>query len=103
MIEEHGKIENDVYLNYDLTLHGMITGDVIVGKGSNFVLHGTCCKNLVLEQGSSVRLNGMVCGNVNNNGGFLEVYGLVNGSIQTSEHGKTFIDPKATVAKISQD
>ncbi len=98
MIIEHGKIEKDVYLDYDLTLHGMITGEVIVGKKSTFILHGTCCKNLVIEQGSSVYLHGTVSGNVTNSGGILEVYGKVNGYVHTFEDGNTLIDSKAIVA-----
>ncbi len=30
MIEEHGKIDNDVTLDGDFILHGMITGDVTI-------------------------------------------------------------------------
>ncbi len=99
MIEERGKIERNVYLDYDLTLHGMITGDVIVGKESVFILHGTCSQNLVVEQDSHVYLHGTVLGNVNNNGGILEVYGTVNGYVATSKNGKTFIDAKAVIIK----
>lgn len=98
MIIEHGKIEKDVYLDYDLRLHGMITGDVIIGKKSTFILHGTCCKNLVIEQGSSVYLFGTVSGNVTNKGGTLELYGIVNGWVHTIEDGNTYIDSKAIVA-----
>ena len=103
MIEEHGKIERSIYLDYDFTLYGMITGDVVVGTGSVFVLHGTCAQNLVMEHGSRVYLHSTVNGNVSNNSGILEVYGTVNGYVNTSEDGKTFIDNNAVIRRGRQE
>jgi cytoskeletal protein CcmA (bactofilin family) len=96
MIEEHGKIDNDVTLDGDFILHGMITGNVIIRNKSTFILHGMCCKNLVIEQDSRSYIHGTICGNIINNG-TLEVYGTVLGFINTSETGNTLISPQAKV------
>ena len=99
MIDEHGKIEGSIHLDYDLTLHGIVTGDVFVAKGSVFVLHGICSQNLVVDKSSQAYLHGIVNGNVHNNGGVLEIYGIVNGYVNTSEDGKTFIATTAVLRK----
>ncbi len=96
MIEEHGKIDNDVTLDGDFILHGMITGDVTIGNKSTFILHGMCCKSLIIEQDSRAYIHGTISGNIINNGN-LEVYGTVIGNIHTSKTGNTFISPQAKV------
>ena len=98
MIAEHGKLDGNLYLDYELALHGMVTGDVIVDKGGNLYLHGMCCSNLIIKEGGSVFLHGTVTGDVVNQGGYLEVYGIVGGYLQT-QNGETIVDEKAKVMR----
>ncbi len=51
MKTEHGKINGDLHLDYELVLHGMVTGNVIVNDGGIFVLNGMCCSNLSIQNG----------------------------------------------------
>lgn len=95
---EHGKIDRNLLLNYELTLHGMVTGDVVVEKGGLLYLHGTCCKNLIIQEGGKVYLYGTVSGDVQNIDGYLEVYGAINGHLRT-ETGKTVVDKNAMIGK----
>lgn len=94
---EHGKLESSIQLDYELVLHGMVTGNVTVLKNGVLFLHGMCCQNLVLEDGAKVYLYGTVSGNVLNRAGYLEVYGVIGGNPQTEECGKTLVDNKAVV------
>jgi len=96
---EHGKIEGNVCLDYELILHGMVTGNITVIRNGVLVLHGTCCRDLVVEKGAQAYLHGTVGGDVLNRGGRLEVYGTVGGYVHTAEDGDTFIDPNAVVAR----
>ena len=98
MTIEHGKIDGDINLSYELVLHGMTTGNITVTKGGVLILHGMCCQNLMVEKDGHAYLHGLVAGNVLNRGGYLEVYGTVKGHVHTYE-GDTFIDPEAVVVE----
>ena len=93
---EHGKIEDDVQLDEELTLHGMVTGSITVVEGGLLTLHGTCCRDLIVEEGARAYVHGTVSGNVLNRGGYLEVYGTIAGSLHT-ENGNTLVDSDAVV------
>lgn len=97
MTVEHGEIEGDVLIDSDLTLHGMVTGNITVINGGFLALHGMCCQNLVVERGGQVYLHGTVSGNVLNRGGHLEVHGTVSGYVYTAKDSSTFIAPNAVV------
>lgn len=99
MIIERGKIEDDIELDNELVLHGMVNGNVRVVDGEILVLNGMCSQNLVIEEGGRVYLHGTTVGNVHNNGGYLEVYGTINGYLRT-ESGNTQIDPDADIKQI---
>lgn len=94
---EHGKLEGSIQIDYELALHGMVTGNVTILKNGVLFLHGICCQNLVLEDGARVYLYGTVSSNVLNRAGYLEVYGVVGGNLQTEESGKTLVDGKAVI------
>ena len=94
---EDEKIEGDVQLAQELTLSGMVTGNITVVDGGLLNLNGTCCKDLPLLEGAKVYLRGTVGGSVFNRGGYLEIYGTVAGSLHTTQEGSTFIDPDAVV------
>ena len=90
------KIEGNTPINEDTQLHGMIVGSTTVSRNSILQLHGMIIGDLILEENSTVYLHGMVNGNIINNGGYLEVFGIVNGKI-IRESGKTIIDSNAGI------
>ena len=92
----HGKIDGNLFLDYQMVLHGMVTGDIVVNKDGILYLHGMCSKNLIIQDGGKVYLFGMVLGNVQNRNGYLEVYGIIKGRLMT-ENGETVVDKKAIV------
>jgi cytoskeletal protein CcmA (bactofilin family) len=84
------EIDGDIVINYPFQFHGMIKGNATVVSGGNFVLHGTCCRNLLVKPGSIVHVHGTIIGNVFNDGGQLEIYGTVGGSLYSSS-SQTFV------------
>ena len=90
------KSEGDITIVEDTHLLGMIVGSVRVSEGTLLELDGTVTGTLILENGSKVQLRGIVTGDVLNGGGYLEVYGMVGGSV-TRKGGKTIIDSKAVI------
>lgn len=94
---ERGKIEGAVELSDELQLDGMVAGDVTVLDGGHLILRGTCCKNLLIRPGGTVDLYGTVSGDVTNQGGFLEVHGIIRGKLNTIDGGDTYVDVNAQV------
>ena len=90
------KIEGNTTINEDTQLHGTIVGSTTVSRNSVLQLHGMVMGDLILEENSTVYLHGMVNGNVINNGGYLEVFGTVNGKV-IRESGETIIDFNAAI------
>ena len=95
MRTEHGKIEGNQTVKDELKLHGMIVGNAEVLAGGTLYLHGMIMGDLVVEVGGNVILHGMVLGNVTNNGGTMEIYGMIckrlirmSGSTQVDENAK---------------
>jgi hypothetical protein len=95
MKTEHGKI-GDTILNDKLILHGMCTGHLIVEAGGTLYLHGMCTGPLEVRAGGVAYIYGTCTKSVTNNGGSLEVFGTVNGVLDTVS-GVTRVDPKAIV------
>jgi len=91
------KIDGDLTVSEELTLLGMVTGNITILKGGVLDFQGTCNKDLILEEGSKVHLGGTVNGNVVNRAGELHVSGTVNGYVHTDDRGKTVIDPGAKI------
>lgn len=96
MVEIREKIENDVTIKEDTVLKGMIVGNVNVIEYTEFHLRGTVVGNLNINENTLVILRGTVNGDVVNNGGKLEIYGMINGRL-FKESGETFIDEKAVI------
>jgi len=96
MIEIGEKIEGDVIIEEDTTLEGMIVGNVTVTGAAEFVLRGMVRGTVTVLENSVVYLHGTVNGDVINNGGSLEVYGMIKGRL-FRERGETFIDDNAMI------
>jgi len=94
--EVHDRIEGDIVVENELLLHGMVTGNVIVKESGSLFLHGMVIGNLTVESGGNVELHGTVCHDVYNRGGYLKVFGVVDGILfDDSEH--TYLDGKCIV------
>ena len=92
-----GNIQGDQVLSKDTSLSGIITGDVIVLSGVNFNIKGMMNGNLEMQSNSIVINSGTVSGDITNNGGNLQIYGIVNGDV-IRKGGSTYIDPKAIIS-----
>jgi hypothetical protein len=95
MTVEHGKIEGGITVGHELTVHGIVTGDVTVVAGGVLALHGVCGGNLVIHKDAEAYLHGIVGGDARNLGGHLRVYGIVGGQVRTTHGGETFVDKNA--------
>ena len=97
MTSEHGKIDNDLLLSEELIFHGMVTGNVTIDNGGKFILDGMCCKDLIIKEGGECYIHGTVVGNVDNIGGYLEVFGTISGHLRTSNNAETIIGKLAVI------
>ena len=97
MRSENGQIEGDLYLDDELQLYGQVTGKTVVEHGGVLHLFGRCTHGLIVKAGGKAVIHGMVSGSVRNEGGYLEVQGMVIGRITTISQGETIIGHSATV------
>jgi predicted RNA-binding Zn-ribbon protein involved in translation (DUF1610 family) len=96
MSAENDKIDGDLIVSNPITLHGMVTGKIVVRDGGLLILQGICCRNLEVETGGTARIQGIVSGNIINHGGKISIEGIVKGSI-TCPKGITEIDSQSQV------
>jgi cytoskeletal protein CcmA (bactofilin family) len=61
-------ITGTIRLDIDLTVIGMVRGDVIVPKGRRFVLNGIVSGDVVVEAGGAADIRGLVAGKLRNAG-----------------------------------
>lgn len=84
------KFDGNLTIDEELSLRGMVTGDVTVTANGCLNLFGMVCGNLILNRYSKVVIHGIVCGDLINEGGSVTVLGIVNGtSLDISEPGVT--------------
>lgn len=82
----NGKIEGNYTACNNEQNHGMITGDVTVKNGSEFVNHGMICKDVIVETEGAFYNHGMVKGDIIGTG-YVEVWGMVIGNVAESLRG----------------
>ena len=99
MIEISKKIEGNVVIEKDTNLRGMIVGNVEVLDGATLYLRGSLNGRLYIYEGAKVLLYGTNNGDVINDGGILEVFGVINGRL-FRERGRTLIDDNALVEEM---
>ncbi|MBR9903651.1 MAG: hypothetical protein GYB15_07390 [Gammaproteobacteria bacterium] len=78
---EHGTINRKVYLDYELKLHGVVLGDVLIKNGGVLELHGIVSGDVVVDPMGVANIYGTVNGNVINNGGKTLVAGTISGKM----------------------
>ena len=96
MNDTNEKIMGDYSVNENLRFRGQIVGTATVQADITLILEGQITKNLILQKDSTAYLHGTVSGDVINNGGHLEVFGVINGSL-VEKGGITVIDSNAIV------
>ncbi len=90
------KIDGETVIVQDTKIDSTVVGSVTVSESILLQLDGNIDGNLILSNDSTVYIYGTVNGDVDNIGGFLEVFGTVNGSV-TCESGVCLIDSKGSV------
>ena len=93
---QQGKIKENVVVKDSLNMHGIITGNVKVPRSSYFELHGIVNGNVTAERNSKVVVHGIIEGTLKNNGGQVEIYGIVK-NLNNRSGGKVMIDPESIV------
>ncbi|WP_314374329.1 hypothetical protein [Sphingomonas paucimobilis] len=74
-----GMMAGSLEIISDGTVRGMVGGDVIVASGVHATIKGMVAGDVIIEPGAMVRITGMVSGRVVNQGGMVEVKGMVAG------------------------
>jgi len=95
VLEIKDKVERDMTITQDTKLRGQVIGALRV-LDCTFEHYGQITGKLIIEAGANVILHGQVKGDVINNGGNLNVYGMVLGRL-FRERGDTYIDKDAYV------
>ena len=90
------KIDGDTVITRDTNISGTVVGSVTVSESTLLHLDGNINGNLILSNDSTAYIHGTVNGNVNNIGGFVEVFGTVNGKV-ICESGVCLVDSKGIV------
>jgi hypothetical protein len=94
---ERGTVKARLIVEDELTLDGMAVEGVTVQSGALLILNGTVVGDLVVQRDARADVNGTVHGDLVNEGGTVNLKGVVRGRVNTVS-GKTNIDPKAVVA-----
>lgn len=92
---ENRQVSGDLLVDYDLTLNGMVTGNIQVSNGYKLILNGMCLGGLKIGENSEVAISGTVQGNIENHGGLLKINGIVHGDI--ADAGVTEVSEGAIV------
>lgn len=96
-----GKTEGNACLTDELTLHGMVIGDITVLENGVLHLHGTCTGSLIVERGGRAEVYGVVVNDVINRGGDIEVRGMIHGLVREGA-GRTLVCPGAVISGLTQ-
>lgn len=94
-IEEHRQLQGDRIIGHDLRLYGAIMGTATISSSATLDVFGMVGKDLVLLPGSHANVYGLVAGTIWNQGGTLQVFGIVGQRVLTSDGGQTYVDPNA--------
>lgn len=101
-MEAHGgKIEGPFTVDRDLTIHGMIAGHATVRSGCKLVLHGMVTSDLLVEPDAHATVHGKVNGTVINQGGLVEIHGMVGAVVDTLPSSRTVIAHGAVITRQS--
>lgn len=81
MITIKNKITDDLLVEEDTVLDGMVAGSAIVRPGKKLIINGMITGNVVIEEDAQVELNGIVAGDIYNQGGGFVKSGILAGNL----------------------
>jgi len=96
MKEILGKVDDNMIINTDVQIRGMVVGNVTVEKNGFLKLNGMIIGKLDVFENAVCELHGMVEGDVENHGGELVIYGMIHGNL-TKHKGITNIQLDAKI------
>jgi len=91
-----GVINGPVVIDRDEAIRGMVAGSIIVRSGGALSLHGMVNGDVTIELGGRAIIHGMVNGAVVNQGGHVEVHGMVD-AVRDAPGARTMIAGGALV------
>ncbi len=91
-------ISQDVVIDSETTLTGMVTGNVTVDNASNFIVYGMINGDVIVQVNSALLVHGTINGNIVNSG-LCKVFGIVNGKL-IDKGGRFDIDSKAVINEL---
>lgn len=74
-------VSDDLIVEQNTTLDGIVAGSAVVRPNIKFVINGVVVGNVVIESQAEVELNGVVSGDIYNQGGVFHKTGILSGSI----------------------
>jgi hypothetical protein len=98
MRTESGTVKLRLVVEDDLTLNGMAVKGVTVESGALLILNGTVVGDLLVQRDAKAEVNGTVHGELVNQGGTVNLRGVVHGRVNTIS-GETNIDQNAVVTE----
>ena len=88
------KNEGNYIVSESEQFSGMVTGNVTLTNGIEFIHRGMICGDVIVQEDAHIYLYGMVNGNVLGTG-YVEVWGIVGGTISPDTH--SFIHKDAII------
>jgi len=92
------ELHGPTIVRQDTRLNGVVNGDVTVPSGVRLELNGTVRGNLLTCPGSYAVIHGAVTGHLFNEGGEVEIFGLV-GVARTVDVERSYVHPTASVGR----
>lgn len=89
-------IKQDMQIDTDVIITGIVTGNIVIERGGLLILTGMGNGRITVNQSGKCEVHGMFNGIIENNGGILNIFGVVNGSI-IENSGNTIIDTNAVI------
>ena len=83
-------------VHQDTRLNGVVEGDLTVPPGVRLELNGTVKGNLLACAGSQTVITGVVLGRLFNEGGLVEIFGLV-AALRKADAERSYVHPTAQI------
>lgn len=91
-------VQGPTIVRQDTRLNGVVIGDVTVPPGVRLELNGTVKGNLLACPGSQAVINGAVLGHLFNEGGEVDIFGLV-AVARPADVERCYVHPTASVGR----
>jgi len=88
--------QGSLVITNDSFISGQQIGHVLLKSGAELFVKGIILGDLEIEEGAKCVIHGTVIGSIRNRG-TLNVYGLVNGKIFSTQNASLLVDPESKV------